>query len=193
MLKNLAPLTYKKSFWHWGTTIWVIIVFCSMCETTRTGSLRSKKNSQKNRYSNKQSLLYLLIWSPCNLQKYQNRKQFRVTISGDQNVKKHGENIGSKLTNHKMTKFPERSEVCLFSLQEALCFYFNVIASFIKKSLTSFVLNKHVHWFIFLHFDPVQIVSLFWVLYRFPLHSITSWVIGSRLLLSWLLHCYFEY
>ena len=59
-----------------------------------------------------------------------------------------------------MTKFPERSEVCLFSLQEALCFYFNVIASFIKKSLTSFVLNKHVHWFIFLHFDPVQIISL---------------------------------
>ena len=60
-----------------------------------------------------------------------------------------------------MTKLFERSKVCLFSLWEALCFYFNVIGSFIKKkSLTSFVLNKHVHWFVFLHFDPVQIISL---------------------------------
>ena len=32
-----------------------------------------------------------------------------------------------------MTKFPEKSEVCLFSLREALCFYFNVIGSFFKK------------------------------------------------------------
>ena len=29
----------------------------------------------------------------------------------DQNIQKHGENLGSKLTNHKMKKFPERSEV----------------------------------------------------------------------------------
>ena len=114
MIKNLAPLTYNKSFWLWDTTIWVTIIFCSICETTRTGSLQSKtkkkevnrpKQIKKSRYSTKQSLLYLLIWSPYNLQKYQNRKLFYVTISGDQNVKKHGENLGSKLTNQKMTKF----------------------------------------------------------------------------------------
>ena len=46
MIKNLAPLTYVKSLWLRGTTIWVIIVFCSTCETTRTGSLRSKKKKK---------------------------------------------------------------------------------------------------------------------------------------------------
>ena len=76
------------------------------------------------------------------------RKLFLEKDTRDQNRHKHGDNLGSKETNHKMTKFPERSEVCLFSLQEALCFYFNIIGSFIK-SLTSFVLNKHVHWFVF--------------------------------------------
>ena len=87
----------------------------------------------------------------CNLQKNFNkqyRKLFLEKDTRDQNRHKHGDNLGSKETNHKMTKFPERSEVCLFSLQEALCFYFNIIGSFIK-SLTSFVLNKHVHWFVF--------------------------------------------
>ena len=49
------------------------------------------------------------------------------------NIEKHGENLGSKLINHKMTKFPERSEVRLFSLQEALCFYFIVIFYYKKK------------------------------------------------------------
>ena len=76
------------------------------------------------------------------------RKLFLEKDTRDQNRHKHGDNLGSQVTNHKMTKFPERSEVCLFSLQEALCFYFNIIGSFIK-SLTSFVLDKHVHWFVF--------------------------------------------
>ena len=137
MIKNLAPLTYVKSLWLRGTTIWVIIVFCSTCETTRTGSLRSKKKKKQpkklNRYSTKQYLLHLFIWSPYNLQEYQIRKLFGVTISGDQKVTKHGENLGSKLTNHKMMKFPERSDVYLFSLQEALCFYLSVIGYFLKK------------------------------------------------------------
>ena len=76
------------------------------------------------------------------------RKLFLEKDTRDQNRHKHGDNLGSQVTNHKMTKFPERSEVCLFSLQEALCFYFNIIGSFIK-SLTSFVLDKRVHWFVF--------------------------------------------
>ena len=60
-----------------------------------------------------------------------------------------------------MTRFPERSKACLFSLQEALCFHFNVIDSFIKKeNSTSFVPDIHLYWFIFFHFDPVQIISL---------------------------------
>ena len=90
-----------------------------------------------------QSVLHLLIWCDCNLQKNFNkhyRKLFLEQGTRDQNRHKHRDNLGSKVTNHKMTKFPERSEICLFSLQEALCFYFNIIGSFIK-SLTSFVLN----------------------------------------------------
>ena len=134
MIKNLALLTYNKSFWLRHDDL---SHNCFFCGTTRTGSLRTKKKEKttqkKTRYSTKPSLLYLLIWSLYNLQTYLNRKLFRVTFSGDQNVKNDGENLGSKLTNHKMTKFPERSEVCLFSLQEALCFYLNLIGSFIKK------------------------------------------------------------
>ena len=64
-------------------------------------------------------------------------------------------NLGSKLTNHNMTKFPERSDVGLFSLQEALCLLF-----MLHKSLTSSIFNKHLHWFIFLHFNPVQKISV---------------------------------
>ena len=56
-----------------------------------------------------------------------------MTDTSGKNIEKHGENLGSKLINLKMTKFPERSEVRLFSLQEALCFYFIVIDLFIKK------------------------------------------------------------
>ena len=126
MIKNFALLTYNKSLWLWGTMIWVLTVFCSTCETIRTGSLRSKKKKKKPAEKKKQvfyrAISTVLIWSPNSLPKYQNRKLFRVTVSGDQNVMKHGENLGSKLTNHKMTKFTERSEVCLFSLQEALRF-----------------------------------------------------------------------
>ena len=98
--------------------------------------------------------------------------------SSEQNLQEHGENLGSKLTNHKMTKFPERSEAYLFSLQEALCFLLQCYWFVYKKSLTSFVLNKHVHWFIFLHFDPVQIISLLWALHRVSLLSFTIWVVG---------------
>ena len=58
---------------------------------------------------------------------------FLTTDISDKNIHEHAVNLGSKLTNHKMTKFPERSEVFLFSLQEALCFYFNVIGSLLKK------------------------------------------------------------
>ena len=42
-------------------------------------------------------------------------------------------NLGSKLTNHIIVVFPERSELCLFSLYKRLCLCFNVIGSFMKK------------------------------------------------------------
>ena len=186
MIKNLAPLTYNKSFWLRHDDFSYNCYFAVPLVAIE----KKEKTARKKKTSVLPSNFYCIYSS--DLQPYLNRKLFRVTVSGDQNVKKDGENLRSKLTNHKMTKFPERSEVCLFSLQEALCFYFNVIASFIKKSLTSFVLNKHVHWFIFLHFDPVQIISLLWALYRFVLHSFTRWVNGLKLSLSWLPHCYFE-
>ena len=105
---------------------------------------------------------------------------FLTTDISDKNIHEHAVNLGSKLTNHKMTKFPERSGVFLFSLKEALCFYFNVIGSLIKKSLTSSVFNKHLHWFIFLHFNPVQIISLPQAHPTLTLLSVTSliyWVV----------------
>ena len=48
-----------------------------------------------------------------------------------------------------------------------------------KKSLTSSVFNKHLHWFIF-HFNPVQIISLPQAHPTLTLLSVTSliyWVV----------------
>ena len=134
MIKNPAPLTYNKSFWlrHDDLSYNCFLRYYSN-RIVAIEKKRKKQPKKRTRYSTKQSLPYSLIWSPYNLQTYLDKKLFRVTVSGDQNVKKDGENLQSKLTNHKMTKFPERSEVCLFSLQEALCFYLNLIGLFIKK------------------------------------------------------------
>ena len=132
---------------------------CWKCETTWTGWLQSENNAENTR--NKKNLVsHLWCLHSCDA--------FKISqnTSSEQNLQEHGENLGSKLTNHKMTKFPERSEAYLFSLQEALCFLLQCYWFVYKKSLTSFVLNKHVHWFIFLHFDPVQIISLLWALHK---------------------------
>ena len=110
---------------------WVIIVFLRYHSNRIVAIEKKEKTAKKIKTSVLPSNFYCIYSS--DLQPYLNRKLFRVTVSGDQNVKKDGENLRSKLTNHKMTKFPERSEVCLFSLQEALCFYLNLIGSFIKK------------------------------------------------------------
>ena len=86
-------------------------------------------------------------------------------------------NLGSKITNHKMTKFPERSVFVCFLCRKFVvllqCYWFVY-----RKSLTSFVPNKHVHWFIFLHFDPVQIVSL-------PQAHLTLTLLSVTFLIYW--------
>ena len=127
MIKNLAPLTYNKSFWlrHDDLSYNCFLRYYS----NRIVAIEKKKekNSPKKELGILPSNLYCItsyFYSSDRLtiSKHLDEKLFRVTVSGDQNVKKDGEKLGSKLTNHKMTKFPERSEVCLFSLQEALCF-----------------------------------------------------------------------
>ena len=78
---------------------------------------------------------------------------FLTTDISDKNIHEHAVNLGSKLTNHKMTKFPERSEAC--SLYSKLNFFNSILLVRLykkKKVLTSFVLNKHLHWFNFLSF-----------------------------------------
>ena len=84
MIKNLTLLTYNKSFWLRHDDL---SYNCSLrYYSNRIVAIEKKKKKQpkkKTRYSTKQSLLYLLIWSPYNLQTYLNRKLFRVTFSGD--------------------------------------------------------------------------------------------------------------
>ena len=41
-----------------------------------------------------------------------------MTDKSGQIIQKQAVNLGSKYTNHKMIKFPERSEICLFSMQK---------------------------------------------------------------------------
>ena len=127
MIKNLAPLTYNKSFWLRHDDLNYNCFFAVPLEPDRCDRKEKKKTAKKKKTSVLPSNFYCIYSS--DLQPYLNRKLFRVTVSADQNVKKDGEKLGSKLTNHKMTKFPERSEVCLFSLQEALYFYLNIIGS----------------------------------------------------------------
>ena len=161
MIKNLAPLTYNKSFWLRHDDLSYNCFFAVLLEPDRCDR-KKWKNSQKNqvfyqaistvfthtyihlyltmqvrRIGKTEVLMWTWMWTcgsdSLTISKHLNKKLFRVTVSGDQNVKKDGEKWGSELTNHEMIKFPERSEVCLFSLQEALCFYLNLIGSFIKK------------------------------------------------------------
>ena len=93
----------------------MVSIFCWKCETTWTGWLQSENNAENTRI--KKNLV-------SNLWCLHSSDAFKISqnTSSEQNLQEHGENLGSKLTNHKMTKFPERSEAYLFSLQEALCF-----------------------------------------------------------------------
>lgn len=64
--------------------------------------------------------MHLLIWSAYDLQKNFNnlkRKQLLVTNTSDKNIHEHAVNLRLNWTNHKKKKFPERFEICLFSLQ----------------------------------------------------------------------------
>ena len=161
MIKKLAPLTYNKSFWLWDTTIWVTIIFCSTCETTRTGSLQSKKKKRrKPAKTNKKKKAGIL---PSNL--YCIYSSDRLTIS---KISKQKTVLGNNLRRSKRkeawrefrieTNQSKNDKVCF--LCRKLCVFTSLLLVRLKKSLTSFVLNKHVHWLIFLHFDPVQIISL---------------------------------
>ena len=112
---------------------------------------RKKKELQKIRAMQKEKTHNL----PSNLYYIQSSAPLKISNETliDQNIQKHKENLGSKLTNHKMTKFPERSEVC--SLYSKLNFFNSILLVRLykkKKVLTSFVLNKHLHWFNFLSF-----------------------------------------
>ena len=79
-----------------------------------------KKRIVENKGNEGENLAFYQVI--CNVFTNLIRLKSHTILSSDQNIQKHGENLGSKLTNHKMKKFPERSEVWLFSLREALCF-----------------------------------------------------------------------
>ena len=89
------------------------------------------------------------------------QKMFLMTDISNQNITNHAVNLGSKLTNHKMSKFLKGPQF-VHSLYRKLCIFTSMLLVFLiqKKKLTSFVLNKHLHWFSFLHFDPVQVILL---------------------------------
>ena len=53
--------------------------------------------------------------------------------SSEQNLQEHGENLGSKLTNHKIKSFLRGPRLICFLCRKLCVFYFNVIGSFIKK------------------------------------------------------------
>ena len=85
MIKNLAPLTYNKSFWLRHDDFSYNCFFAVPLEPDRCDR-KKRKNSQKekNQCSTKQFLLYLLIWSPtiskqktvpCNCLRWSKRKE----------------------------------------------------------------------------------------------------------------------
>ena len=60
----------------------------------------------ENTTNEKKTVIYQAICG-----RYTHLLRLKSPVTCDQNIQKHGENLGSKLTNHKMTKFPKRSEV----------------------------------------------------------------------------------
>ena len=150
MIKNLALLTYNKSFWLWDTTIWVTIIFCSTCETTRTGSLQSKKKKKQVFYQAISTVFTHLIA----LQSPKISKQKTVLCNNLRRSKRKEAWREFRIETNQS----KNDKVCF--LCRKLCVFTSLLLVRLKKCLTSFVLNKHVHWFIFLHFDPVQIISL---------------------------------
>ena len=179
--KNLTPLTYKNNFFKQDLYILNLVRISNKGSKYETTWIWSKE-----KMSNKTNMLYpaicttftklIHLYSLSELQ----QKMFLMTDISNQNITNHAVNLGSKLTNHKMPKFLKGpqfvhslcSKLCMFTLNSVVGL-FNT-----KKSLTSFVLNKHLHWFSFLHFDPVQVILLLWALHRFSLLSFMFWVIG---------------
>ena len=102
--KLLEPVRFNKKKW----------------QRTREMKRSQKKNCRKHKKWKRENLIYYQV--NCSVFTNLIRLKSHTKLSSDQNIQKHGEDLGSKLTNHKMKKFPERSEVWLFSLQEALCF-----------------------------------------------------------------------
>ena len=90
-----------------------------------------KKNYRKHEKWKKENLVYYQV--NCGVFTNLIRLKSHTKLSSDQNIQKHEENLGSKLTNHEMKKFPERSEVWLFSLREALCFLLQCYWFVLKK------------------------------------------------------------
>ena len=128
----------------------------------------------------------------CSVYTHLVRLKISHKTSSDQNLKKHWENLGSKLT----TKFNDKVSwevrgLFVFSAGSFVfllqCYWFVY-----KKSLTSFVLNKHVHWFIFLHFDPVQIISLLWALHKLCFLSFIHDFSGCVVIVTELVASHFE-
>ena len=159
--------------------IWVTIVFAlwaKLLELDRLG--KKRKNEQKNSGTLPSNLYCSYSSDQLTISKRtsinSSEKNF-VTDSSNQNIQKHGENLGIE-TNHKWQSFLRGSRFALYAVRFAL-----YAVSFV---FFLFFLCSNIHWFIFLHFDPVQIILLLWALHRFSLLSFTFWII--RLLLSWL-------
>ena len=134
---NLTPKTYKKAFClkaRWFDLQCGFISFFDILPEVWNYLNRFaliQKNYRKHEKWKKENLVYYQV--NCGVFTNLIRLKSHTKLSSDQNIQKHEENLGSKLTNHEMKKFPERSEVWLFSLREDLCFYFDVIGSCRKR------------------------------------------------------------
>ena len=72
-------------------------------------ALIKKKIIENTRNEKKENLVYYQV--NCGVFTNLIRLKSHTKLSSDQNIQKLEENLGSKLTNHKMKKLPERSEV----------------------------------------------------------------------------------
>ena len=127
MIKNLAPLTYNKSFWLRHDDLSYNCFFVVPLEPDRCDR-KKRKTAKKKKTSVLPSNFYCIYSS--DLQPYLNRKLFRVTVSGDQNVKKDGENLRSKLTNRQSFLRGPRF-VCF--LRRKLCVFTEILLVRYKK------------------------------------------------------------
>ena len=124
MIKNLKPLTYSKSLWLWSSMIRVTTVFALRVELLKLDRFNQKKKKKKRAKKPWYSIYQAICTVVTHLISLQSPKEHQSvhqkTVPCNRlkrsNIQKHGESLGSKLTNHIWQNFLRSPRFALYAL-----------------------------------------------------------------------------